>query len=172
MKLTGKPTGRPSSYTPKVADEILTRLAEGETLLEICRDDHLPNRTTVQLWVIDDREGFSSKYAQARAAQMERMAEEIVGIADDGTNDWMTRQVGDEVVTVADHEHIQRSKLRVDARKWLLSKLAAHTYGDKVSAELTGKDGKDLMPAELDTGKAALLILNILHAAKPKLIAD
>lgn len=70
---------------------------------------------------------------------MERFAEEILEISDDGTNDWMKRKVGDEVIDVVDHEHIQRSKLRVDSRKWLMSKIAPKRYGEKVA--VTGADG-------------------------------
>lgn len=91
----------------------------------------------------------------------ERMAEEIQEISDDGSNDWMER----EGITVADHEHIQRSKLRVDSRKWLLSKMMPKKYGDRVSAEVTGADGKDLIP-EVDPSKIALAMMAIIAAAK------
>lgn len=131
--------GRPSVHTAEVAAEICQRLADGETLREICRDERLPARRTVQAWVLDDHEGFSRQYARAREMQIEGWADEIVEISDDGTNDWQERQVGeDRVETVLNGEHVQRSKLRVDSRKWLLSKIAAHTYGDKTHLEHSG----------------------------------
>jgi len=73
---------------------------------------------------------------------MEAWADEIVEIADDGSNDWMQRRLKDgSDETVMDHEHVSRSRLRVDTKKWLLSKLAAKTYGDKVQHTGAGGDG-------------------------------
>ena len=54
-------------------------------------------------------------------------------IADDGSNDWVERKNADGSTTeVVNGEHIQRSRVRIDARKWLLSKLAPKKYGDKL----------------------------------------
>ena len=108
-------TGRPSAYTPELAAEICQRLAEGESLRSICEDDHMPNRSTVHLWVVEDRENFSNQYAKARHAQAVRWGEEILEIADDENRD-----------------DTQRARLRVDTRKWLLSKVLPKVYGDKV----------------------------------------
>jgi hypothetical protein len=40
-----------------------------------------------------------------------------------------------------DHDHIARSKLRVDTRKWLLAKCLPKIYGDRVVNEVVGRDG-------------------------------
>ncbi len=66
-----------------------------------------------------------------------KWAEEIVDIADDATNDWMERrnEEGGVSAVVADHEHISRSKLRVDSRKWIASKLLPKVYGDKLKLD-------------------------------------
>jgi hypothetical protein len=61
-----------------------------------------------------DRDGFASRYAQAREALMDHWSEEIVVIADDQTAEPNDRRV------------------RVDTRKWLMSKLAYRRYGDKL----------------------------------------
>lgn len=136
--------GRPSVYTPKIAAEICERIAKGESLREICRSEHMPDEHTVRMWHVEDREGFSPHYTRAVQARAERWAEEVVEISDDGSNDWMERNVGDgETITVADHEHISRSKLRVDTRKWLLSKVLPKVYGDKVA--VTGEGGGPLV---------------------------
>lgn len=137
-----KERGRPSTFTRRLADEITRRMSQGETLKEICRNDGMPPESTVRRWALDDREGFYALYARAREMQVERWADELVEIADDGTNDWQERQVGEgRVETVPDTEHINRSRLRVDTRKWLMSKLVPRTYGDKAQVEHTGKDG-------------------------------
>lgn len=134
--------GRPSVYTPELAAEICDRLSDGQTLREICRDDHMPTEAAVRQWAIADREGFSSQYDAARLKGYARMADELIEIADDGTNDWVERQNKDgSTYTAVDSEHIQRSRLRVDTRKWLLSKALPKVYGDKVTQEIQGPDG-------------------------------
>ncbi len=109
--------GRPLKYTAKLAERICRRLVDGESLREICRDRALPPESTVRSWAVDDRDGFAARYARAREAQMDRWAEEIIEIADEGSNDWMDRQQGGETSRVVDHEHVHRSRLRVDAPK-------------------------------------------------------
>lgn len=138
-----KTRGRPSAFSKSLADLICARLADGQSLREICRDDEMPAESTVRGWVVADVQGFSAQYARAREAQADHMAEEILEIADDGTNDWMERKAstgggrsdaaGEAEEVVPNHEHINRSKLRVDARKWLMSKMAPKKYGDKIT---------------------------------------
>lgn len=126
-------TGRPSTYSRAVADEICRRMAEGESLNEICRSEDFPAASTVRGWVMDDRDGLSARYARARELQAETWADEIVEIADNGLNDWQERTLPNgSTVELPDHEYITRSRLRVDTRKWLLSKLRPGMYGDKV----------------------------------------
>lgn len=159
-------TGRPSAYSAGLADIVLALLAEGLSLSEICRRDDMPARSTVHQWIADNVDGFTDKYARAREAQADRFADEIVEIADDSTNDWVERKRGKDTVTDLDYDHVQRSKLRVDARKWLMARMAPKKYGDRVAAEITGKDGKDLLPAETDPSRIALALLSVLQAAK------
>jgi hypothetical protein len=124
-------------YTTAIADEICARHAGGETLNEICRDEHMPSSPTVRGWVIEDIDGFAVRYARARDLLLEHWADESISIADDGSNDWMERQRKDgSTEIVLNGEHIHRSRLRIDQRKWLLSKLKPERYGD--SLKLTG----------------------------------
>lgn len=70
------------------------------------------------------------------------MFDDLVSIADDGTNDWMEKELkSGAVIEVPNHEHISRSKLRVDTRFWILARLQPKKYGNKTFGELTGKDG-------------------------------
>jgi hypothetical protein len=70
---------------------------------------------------------------RAREAQMDHYAEEILEISDDSSGDYIEKQNGDGTTYKAfDAEHVQRSRLRVDSRKWLMAKLAPKKYGDKV----------------------------------------
>ena len=79
----------------------------------------MPNEATVRGWDVEDRQGFSTQYARARALRVERWAEEIIELAD-------------EPVAPGDNAAVQRARLRVDTRKWLMSKLAPRKYGDRV----------------------------------------
>jgi hypothetical protein len=72
---------------------------------------------------------------------MEVWSEEIIEIADDAASDKFTDANGNERV---DNEHINRSRLRVDTRKWLMSKLAPKKYGDKVDLRHAGEGGGPL----------------------------
>lgn len=94
---------------------------------------------------------FTEHYAKARSMLLEHWAEDIIDISDDGSNDWMAANDPENLGYRLNGEHINRSRLRVDTRKWLLSKLAAKKYGDKSTTELTGADGKDLIPEASDT---------------------
>lgn len=124
--------GRPSKYSAELAALICGRIAEGESLRQICRDDAMPGISTVMQWLAAKPE-FVEQYARAREAQQDAWADEILEIADDGRNDWIIREEGEAGGVISNQEHIQRSKLRVDARKWLMSKLAPKKYGDKVT---------------------------------------
>ena len=129
-----RPRGRPSRYSDEIASEVCDRLAAGETLSSICRSPHMPDRHTILDWAIKGRAGFSLRYACARDRQLEFWADELVDIADDASNDWMERN--GEVQF--NNENVQRSRLRVDTRKWLLCKLKPDKYGARILSEQEG----------------------------------
>lgn len=128
--------GRPSSFTQEIADEICERIADGESLRSICGGGAMPNKSTVFRW-LGANEIFRDQYARAKEAQAEALADEIVDIADDGQNDWMERNAEDNAGWVANGEALQRSRLRVDARKWIASKLLPKKYGDRQQVDVT-----------------------------------
>lgn len=156
--------GRPSSYSAEVVGTICTRLVEGQSLREICRDPEMPNASTVFVW-LGKYPDFAEQYARAREAQAEALFDDILEICDDSTNDWVDRQTeSGETIRVVDHEHINRSKLRVDARKWMASKLAPKKYADKVELQAEVKhlhvvDSSSLTYDQRDQ------LRDILHAA-------
>ncbi len=122
--------GRPSLYTEALAAKICRRLAEGETLRSICRDDAMPGKTTVLRWLSDKKNGdFRDQYAHARELQADSLFDEALEIADATSGDWITDKDGKKVL---DHEHVQRSRLRVDTRKWAAGKMDPKRYGDKL----------------------------------------
>lgn len=130
------PAGRPSLYTPELGNAICARIAEGETLVSVCKDDDMPGVATVLRW--PDPE-FRELYTRAKEIRLEVMAEDIIAISDDGANDTYIDEETKQRRT--DHDVINRSRLRVDTRKWLLARLASKTYGDRVTQQHTGPDG-------------------------------
>jgi hypothetical protein len=101
----------------------------------------------VHLWVAENRSGFAERYARAREIQAHALADELVEIADDGRNDWMQRNDPNNPGYELNGEHIQRSRLRFEARRWLTSKILPKHYGDKIETAITGANGQPLFPA-------------------------
>lgn len=136
-----KKKGRPSSYNEKLALEICRRISEGESLRSVCRDDSMPDRGTVHDWILDkDNLSFYHQYERACNTRAENMFDELVEIADDGTNDFMERERPDgSTFEVVNTENIQRSRLRADVRKWYLSKVMPKKFGDKMDVTSDNK---------------------------------
>lgn len=111
-------TGRPSDFSQGLADAICERIADGESLRTICSAVDMPNNATVFRWLAANRD-FSDQYARAREDQAESLADEIVKIADEA-------------------EDANVARLRVEARKWVASKLKPKRYGEKLELEHSG----------------------------------
>lgn len=116
--------GRPSDYTEELADKICERIADGESLRAICRDDEMPNKSTVFRWLATNT-AFCDQYTHARDAQADSLFDDCLAISD-GKDD--TPSVD-----------IQERRLRVDTRKWMAGKLKGK-YSDKVK-HVGGDDG-------------------------------
>jgi len=113
---------RPLEFNEAVADAICERLADGESLRSICRDDEMPAKSTVFKWLALIP-AFADQYARARETQADSLADDIVDIADNKTLEPNDKRV------------------RIDARKWLAGKLRPKAYGDKVA--VVGGDKTD-----------------------------
>lgn len=118
-----KRTGRPSKYTPALADEIVTDIAQGVTLSEICRRDHMPDRSTVYDWMRND-EVLSQRIARARDQGFDAIADSCVSIADE---------------VKPDAAEVAKARLRVETRLKLLAKWDPKRYGERV--DHTSSDG-------------------------------
>lgn len=130
--------GRPSDYTQETAELICMRLAEGESLRSVCSDEGMPSKQSVLRWLTKHEE-FRSQYVRAKEQGAEALAEEMFDIADDGANDWMEKKDkdGEAIGWQLNGEHVRRSQLRIDTRKWYLSKIMPKKYGDKVQTDST-----------------------------------
>jgi hypothetical protein len=131
MGALGRPPG--SAFSEAIADEILSRLATGETIRAICKTPGMPTTGLITQWLSPTntapgsqrfREDFPKRYAHARAMGLDQMAEQTIEIADNLDEDPASRRV------------------RVDTRKWLLSKLRPDLYGERMAIDKgTGWDG-------------------------------
>ena len=140
-----RPKGRPSDYSVQIAEIICSRIGDGESLRQICASPGMPGKSSIMRWLEANPE-FRDQYARARELQAEHWADEIIEIADDGTNDYVTKERGDgSKFEAVDGEHINRSRLRVDTRKWLMARLAPKKYGDRVTNELIGDKDNPLV---------------------------
>ncbi len=132
--------------TPKIADQ----LKIGEA--------------TIYAWIIDDYEGFGKRYARAKHIVALRWADEISDIADHKRDDYVVNEEGKMVL---DMEAVARSRLRIDTRKWLLSKVLPKVYGERIITEITGKDGG---PIETQATRIDVLALQPEQRDQLKLI--
>lgn len=118
---------RPTKYNEDIDREICERLASGESLNAICRSEHIPHRVNVMRWILATDnpiyDKFRNNYALAREVQYQNMADDILDIADNGSNDWMENNNPEDAGYKVNGEALGRSRLRVDTRKWFMSKV-------------------------------------------------
>lgn len=121
---------RPSTYTDALGISICAQIASGKSLVSICNKDGMPSVETVYYWLRDEtKKEFLNTYTRAREDQADTLADEIIDIADNSENDVKLDKDGNERI---DSEVVARSRLRVEARKWVAAKLKPKKYGDKV----------------------------------------
>ena len=134
------------AYSPELAGRVCELMIEGVSLRKICEMSGMPSRRSIFCWLQSNGE-FREKYEIARLMQVEYWAHEIIEIADDTSGDFVINERGERAV---DHENINRARLRVDARKWLMSKLHPQRYGDRVTADVTvRREVRELSEVEL-----------------------
>lgn len=130
--------GAPTKRTPELEDALCELIASGSSLVSACRDCEI-GMTTVFRW-LSEAPDFREKYTRAREAQAEHYAAEIVDIADEAEVQQVVTPDG-VVDFKLDATAVARNKLRVEARKWVASKLLPKKYGDRVENVHTGADG-------------------------------
>lgn len=130
-----------TKFSQEIFDEICVRIAEGESLRKICKDEKMPSLVAVWKW-LNNSEELVKQYTRAREEQAETLVDEIIDISDEKKDDTFLDKDGNEVIN---HEAIARSRLRVDSRKWIASKLKPKKYGD--STTLRGDNDAPLNPS-------------------------
>jgi Asp-tRNA(Asn)/Glu-tRNA(Gln) amidotransferase C subunit len=131
-----------ASYTREDKDNILNSIfdaiTQGQAVRNAIKKENI-SFSTFYIW-LDDDEDKAKQYARATEIRAEAMAEDILEICDAFENDIMLDQDGKEITN---HNVIQRDRLRVDTRKWLMSKMMPKKYSDRQQIDHT-TDGKSL----------------------------
>lgn len=125
--------GRPPIYTTEIGERICELIACSAKSLATIAQEVDVKYGTIRHWIGNNKE-FSAMYARAKEDQADFLAEQILGIADDSSNDTIEGEYG----PMENKEWVNRSKLRVDARKWIASKLKPKRYGDKLDMTTGG----------------------------------
>ena len=130
--------GRPAVYTKELADIVCQRLAMGESMRSVSRDDAMPAMTTLFKWIrtIDE---FAQQYDKAKIESADALVEDMLDIADNQAVQEI--EVDGETHSAVTAVGVSHAKLRVDTRKWAASKLKPKKYGEKVQQEVSGPDG-------------------------------
>lgn len=129
--------GRPTKYRDSLSNAICIRLMLGQSMNSICKLDMYPKKTTIYRWLLE-KPDFRDKYQQAREMQQEHYLDEIIEIADDGDSDYVQKKGSDH--EQFNSEHVQRSRLRVDTRKWVMERMAARKYAPKSQVDNISSD--------------------------------
>lgn len=119
-----------------ICKDILKEIEEGLSLREAIKKIKQPNRNTFNDWLKED-EVLRDQYARAREAREEKIFDEILIIADETERDTITTEKGFEI---CNNEWVQRSRLKIEARKWILSKMNPKKFGDKTDVTSGGKE--------------------------------
>lgn len=133
FKSTTKRTKPGSEERSLISKTVLDGMRSGLSAFKACQEAGIPQSTFLR-WVDDDAI-LAENYARAREDLIERIATEIMDISD--------QDVGMAVDGKRDWAAVQKHRLQVDTRKWLLSKLAPKKFGDRL--ELSGDPANPLV---------------------------
>jgi len=122
--------GRPTVYSELIEHEICARLADGEPLRQICRDERMPAWQTVYLWMSKD-EGINRRIARARVMGFDAIAEDALHIADTPTVGETIRASDKDGMVITQEDMLGHRKLQVETRLKLLAKWDPKRYGER-----------------------------------------
>jgi len=130
--------GRPTDFTEELALKICSEISVTTLgLKSLCKlHEDFPSHATIFNWLATNK-AFLDLYTRAKEMQAENIADEMLEIADDGSNDLMTIVKGDQSYEMENKEVTSRSKLRIETRKWISSKLLPKKYGEKIQQDIT-----------------------------------
>lgn len=118
----------------KIFETICDEIQRGRSLRSIIKDKGMPDLSTFYVWLKEDEEK-SKHYAYSTEVRADMIFEDILKIADENANDTYIDEDGKEKVN---KDVVNRARLRIDARKWMLSKMIPKKYGDSSKLTLEG----------------------------------
>ena len=113
--------GRPTILNDRLIDELCQRLSQGVSMRSVCRDDDMPCMATIWRW-LRENDNFAKRYTAAKQESADAMIEDILAISDQDDEE----------------ESTNRSRLRVDTRKWIAAKLRPEKYSEKLDLTPSG----------------------------------
>lgn len=146
--------GRPSLFSQELADRIVAHIAEGTSLKAACIAEGI-SHVAVNSWLLK-HETFAKSYAHARSLQLDVYSDEVIEISD--------ATIG------ASAAEVQSAKLRTDNRKWILSKLRADVYGDKL--DVTSKGEALAAPSHMVDARVQSIVMQAAARMKAGLDPD
>lgn len=149
MRMPEDEDTRPKNWDLVTAKLFCQKVAEGQLLVkamhEMVEEKHIPTINWINKWK-GGYDFFRAMLDLAKQERTEAFFEEIVEIADDATDDAVMGANGPMINGKA----IRRAELMINTRKFVMAKSNPTRYGDKTQMEITGKDGKDLVPTAIN----------------------
>ena len=108
-----------------ILDSIYTKMEQGTSVRCILRKNRIISRTNFNDWIKESDEEVN-RYTRALKAMFDEMADQLIEISDDTADDTMINDKGQESYN---GEFVQRSRLRIDTRKWILEKCDPKRFG-------------------------------------------
>ena len=146
-------------YTDELGAAICERLARGESLRKMCAEPGYPDRHTIARWTREHPE-FREQYEQARLLWADELFEEIAGLGEEA------RRVAEAADAKGHNSNAAVAAIReeIRAKMWVCARLRPDKYGDRVSTEITGPGGKDLIPERAaDPDRTAALFVSLVR---------
>ncbi|WP_176125785.1 terminase small subunit-like protein [Paraburkholderia youngii] len=136
-----------------VKEELLLRIAEGESVFTISHDEHMPNRTSLYKWIREDPQ-FRSEYEAALEQRADKYVEQIADLS---------KYMSERAAMGASNEEVTALKSHVNTLQWIAARLNAKKYGDRQQLDVDQK-------ITLDENQLDARLALLLQKAAPKKI--
>jgi len=163
--LADRKRGQPTKYNKALGDELCIRLMNAESLNSVCRDDDMPEKATVCLWLNDaigpdpspGMTEFFDQYTRARQIQSEMMSDDVVDIIDNQAADTVMVDgvpvmIDKKLVTAVTSASVGHAKARVETRMKLMEKLWPKRFGPSTLLKHSDADGKSMPTMVMNFG--------------------
>ena len=132
----------------KIFNKVIDYISNGMSLRKALKQKDVFSKTVWDELIKEEEK--NTQYARACSERADCIFDEIIDISDNSGNDTIIK----DGVEIVNHEAIQRDRLRVEARKWAVSKMNPKKYGDKLQVDATVDDKRksvsELFPPEMN----------------------